>query len=170
MFGQHKTIRAQLRHSAEPPTAQQQTSRCSLGNPPGERAGKREGSSGAMDAMRKAGEALESATGLPHHPHGRGAPAHGAGGAAASTASGPPEWATSDHYPGEGARPAARYYLDDAAETTKVRKSVGGCQHSSWHTTAFGFAAPPAAQAALARLAPQHSTLRPPAGQRPRPR
>jgi hypothetical protein len=127
MFGQQKPIQAQRRHPAEPPTAQQQTSQCRLWSPPGARGGQQEGSVGTMDAMRKAGEALESATGLPHHPHGRGAPAHGAGGGAAgaTAVSGPPEWATSDHYPGEGAHPAARYYPDDAAEPTKVRITLG---------------------------------------------
>ncbi|KAL4428328.1 hypothetical protein ABPG75_002417 [Micractinium tetrahymenae] len=59
-----------------------------------------------MEGLRKLGEKLESAAGLPHSPRSAAAKSKAA-------AAGTPEWATSEHYPGPAAAP--RVYPDDTA-------------------------------------------------------
>lgn len=70
-----------------------------------------------LSSMRKAGEVLEGALGL----GGPGSPrrsAQAAGGGTAAAAAGAPDWATSEHYPGQTSAP--RTYPDDSAPTKQV--------------------------------------------------
>ncbi|KAL4418672.1 hypothetical protein ABPG77_002935 [Micractinium sp. CCAP 211/92] len=66
-----------------------------------------------MDGLRKMGEKLESAVGLPHSPR-ASAKSKGAAGA--------PDWATSEHYPAPTVQP--RVYPDDAAPPPQVERSA----------------------------------------------
>lgn len=69
--------------------------------------------SSTTSAMRKAGELLEDALGL----GGPGSPRRSAQAAqaAGTTAAGPPEWASSEHYPGQPSS-APRVYPDDSKQ------------------------------------------------------
>ncbi|KAI7839616.1 hypothetical protein COHA_006616 [Chlorella ohadii] len=82
-----------------------------------------------MDPLRRSGQWLESAIGLPHSPR-HGSAAAGSA-AAAKPTPGTPDWAAPGaHYPGEGAK--ARVYPDDSA-TASAAKAAGGTASAAGH-------------------------------------